>query len=209
MIKTPPSGKNKSFGIEKLSIYLVFIVLIIFGVLIINKNIININLAKKEEDKTTNNISENLTENPSGSLGYDISNRWKIYQDTIFGYELAIPKLLLERSFTNEGRFEKFVIFEETQYSVEKGVAVGISRLDLKGERDQLLGDMEKEGARMSKEEDIEIDGHPGLLITFEPGEGEGLEEKSVFMVNNGDFTFSVSSVPLQIDRLIDNFKFL
>src|SRR4030042_697501 len=207
MVIKRKDSKSKSSVTNKLGFYLMLIVLIIFGIQLLLRNYKNIGLVKEQQTNTVDTSPQNSSQNKA--VNYDISNRWKIYQDTIYGYEIAVPKLLIERKYKDMGRFVQFVLYEETQFSNEKGVAVGISKLNIENEINELKKDMLNEKAVIAKEENIKVDGLDGILIDFEPEDKNILEKRSVFLVSKNNFTFSVSSVPEQTPRLIDNFKFL
>lgn len=206
VVKTNLS-ETKSSVINKLGLFLMFVALIIFGIQIILRNYKNIRLAKEQQIEKSDVVNQDSKQNKQ--VNYDISNRWRVYQDTIYGYEIAVPKLLIERKYKNNGRFVQFVLYEETQFSNEKGVALGISKLNIEKEIDELKKDMTNEKAVVASEENIKVDGFDGILINFEPEDEEILEKRSVFLVSKNNLTFSISSVPEQIPRLIDNFKFL
>ena len=62
-------------------------------------------------------------------------------------------------------------------------------------------------GAKLVKEDKITVDDFEGTRLDFEPT-GEG-EKRSVVIFSKGDYSYSISTVPEQVEKVIESFKFL
>ena len=64
-----------------------------------------------------------------------------------------------------------------------------------------------KQDAKLVKEEKINVGDQEGIRLDFEP-EGEG-EKRSAVIFSKEKYSYSISTVPEQIEKVIQSFKFL
>lgn len=132
---------------------------------------------------------------------------WDVYTNDEYGFEIAYPRLLREIEIESEGDYEFFVRFEETEFSQGKGVAVGASKASLDEEVEKISSNFKEEfGMEPSLTSKAEIYGHPAVAMQYSPG--EGYEPRSIIIINNGSYTFSISSTPEQMDTLVESLVF-
>ena len=148
--------------------------------------------------KTTGN-SVSPTTNPN--------LKWEEYRNEEFRFRVELPKFLYEREFRDKGGYVFFIRFEETKFSLEKGVAIGVSGKTYEEEVEGTKTNLTESGAKLVKEEKITVDDFEGTKLDFEP-EGEG-EKRSVVIFSKEGYSYSISTVPEQISRVTESFKFL
>lgn len=135
---------------------------------------------------------------------------WPQYTNKEYGYSLLHPRFLLKREYRNEGGYLYFVKFEETEYSVEKGVAVGVSKTVLKDETQRLKKEMTQFlEADLVAETQFNLNGYDAVRLEYVVKNKEVGEDRTIVLVTKGDYVYSLSTVPQQIDQVIISFKFL
>jgi len=132
---------------------------------------------------------------------------WQEYKNEEYGFRLEHPKLLFKRTFKDKGGYPFFIRFEETKFSLEKGLALGISKRPQEEEIESVISSLSKEGAKLVREEKIKVQDVDGTRLDFEP-EREG-EKRSLVIFSKGNYTYSISTVPEQIERVIESFGFI
>src|SRR3989304_10010751 len=163
---------------------------------------------KLSNDKTPIvNQGEQLQGNlkPSGTENL----QWEEYFNEELGFKMSIPQFLYKSEFSDQGGYKTFIRFEQTNFSLEKGMAVGVSEKTVEEETETLKENFSGEGAVLQKEEKIEISGVEGIKLTFVPKEGQEGESRSIVIFNRNDLTYSISTTPEQIERVVKGFKFL
>jgi hypothetical protein len=135
---------------------------------------------------------------------------WVNYQNNEFKFSFDRPKFLQKNELEDAGNYSSFIRFEETQFSRAKGLAVGVRENSLENEVEQLKLELEKDfDIRLISESKILIDGYDAIRLKYEPKNKSEFESRDFIVINNGKFSFSISTVPEQIDRVISSFKFL
>jgi hypothetical protein len=152
-------------------------------------------LSKKE---TTKNISPTMAP-------------WEAYTNSEFGFSLEVPRLLLKEERRDKDGYKYIVIFGENSYSAASGVAIGVSDRSLEEELKQIKSAYTKnEDAELSSEEDREVVGEKGKQLVYKPkGESKDLESREVIVFHYGNYTYTVSTVPEQMEHIIESFRFL
>ncbi len=135
--------------------------------------------------------------------------QWENYVNEELGFKMAIPRLLYKREFSEEGGYKTFIRFEQTNFSLEKGVAVGISERSVEDEAKTLKENLLTEGAVLQSEEKIKVSDIEGVKLNFIPKETSEGEPRSIVIFNRNNLTYSVSTTPEQIERVVEGFKFL
>lgn len=137
----------------------------------------------------------------------DAGEIWETFYNIEYGFSIEVPKLLLRKERGKEGGYLFFVIFKENRFSRSKGVAVGVSDKGLEEEEKKTREDLEKDinGFNVERKE-IEVAGRKAVRLDYR--RGDGVESRTIVLVNNGIFTYSISTVPGQIDRVMEGFIF-
>lgn len=136
---------------------------------------------------------------------------WTSYKNPQYKFSVELPRFLTKAEYRDIDGYTFLAIFGETSISKGKGVAIGITMRDLNSEVAQTKVDYAKEGnAQLAEEKDIAVGGERGKELHFKPKDGaEGLEEKTYIIVHHGNYTYSISTVPEQVEHIVISFKFL
>jgi len=192
---------------SRLSVFKTGIVLVFLSLVILTIHLV-IRILK---NNSSDNNQTQIVNEPENVQDQDTSEdrAWEVYTNEEFGFELLIPRLLTEREWRDQGGYKYFMRFEETKFSVDKGVAVGVSDSNLGSEVKRLKDNLEKEGAKLVKEQKTVIGGKEGVLLEYEPEDVGGGEKRVVVIVENPPSVYSISTAPEQIEKVIDGFIFL
>jgi len=196
--------KNKKISILKfgfwLMIFSIAILLIILGLNYFK----NINTNKDEKMGDETKLQEKSTE-----VSEEKDQLWTPYVNMKYLIAFSYPYLLHERDFEEMGDYEFFVVFEENKFSKEKGVAFGVSRDGMEKEIARIKKDISKQGkSRLIKDEKLDVDNGEAWVLEFEPEEGL-LEKRAFLIIEEGDYTYSFSTIPEQMKRLSESIQFL
>lgn len=187
-------GKSKE--ILKIGVFILFLTLVFLSTLL--------SLTFEDRGETA------LDGTQSG--GDDLNSKkdvWDEYTNEEFKVSFTYPKLLLKREYKNQGGYDFFVRFEENELAMGKGVAMGVNGDGLDAEVKKLKESMTaNEQAVISLEEEVNIDGVRGIKLDFEPKSVAAGEKRSVLVFERRGFTYSLSTVPGQMQRIIDSIKF-
>ena len=146
---------------------------------------------------------------PSEKEADNDENAWKIIQDEDYGYSLKYPSLLEPRTIESDN-YLSFIIFFVPKGVRGSGFALSVRENGIEEEVVLIKEEIQKDSAvRLVNEEQIESGGYLGARIEFEPAvEGDG-EKRTIIIMNNGKYSYTLSSTPDQIDVLFSNFKIL
>lgn len=134
---------------------------------------------------------------------------WETYENKQFGYTLQHPRLLSIRETTDQGGYLHFVRFEENTFSQGKGVAVGVSEDTINEQVKKIKKAMEQDGnAKLTEEMDTNIDGNSAVKVTYQPSATELGESRAILVIGKSPYTYSISTVPEQIDDVLNGFEF-
>jgi hypothetical protein len=116
--------------------------------------------------------------------------------------------LLHKLEYDESEDYDYFIVFEENQFSKEKGVAFGVSSDGLEKEVNKIKNSVTNQnGSILVKEGKYDFRGLKSWLLKYET-ENSSLESRVFFIFERGDYTFSFSTVPEQIQRLMDSIEF-
>lgn len=132
---------------------------------------------------------------------------WDIYKNDKYGYAIAKPKLLSGREYENQGGYLHFIRFEENKFSRGKGVAVGVSGMGLDEQKEAIKKDIGgDENAILVSERAFEADGKSTYILEYDSvGEGEG---RAVVIIKRGDYSYTISTTPDQMEHVLANLRF-
>lgn len=133
---------------------------------------------------------------------------WTEYVNEKYGYSVEYPKFLFKEELENEGGYLSFVKFTETEFTQAKGMGVGVRKDSLENEVERLKSDLGREfNVKLTNEKNIKVGGQKAVILEYEPAADEKLIAKNLIIVANGDFVYSISTVPAQTGRIIGSFK--
>ncbi len=137
---------------------------------------------------------------------------WTKYTNPQYQFSVELPRFLAKREFRDKDGYTFVAIFEENSLSKGKGVAIGITTRDVNAEVAQTKIDYAKSGeAELTEEKDIEVGREKGREVTFKPKTEDDttLESHSVLVFRHGNYTYSISTVPEQVEHIVTSFKWL
>jgi len=154
------------------------------------------------------NVNKEVPETKESSNEGKLSDFWERYTSDKYKISFSYPRLLNKNEFSKTGEYDYFVVFEENQYSLEKGVAFGVSSDGFDKEVERIKSDIEKQGkTKIVKDDELLGLGEKARIIEFDPEESD-LEKRSFVIIEKGDYTYSISTTPEQIQTIIDSIKF-
>ncbi|KKQ85583.1 MAG: hypothetical protein UT08_C0005G0034 [Candidatus Woesebacteria bacterium GW2011_GWB1_38_8] len=189
--------KAKSTGLLKSGAVVMLLSLIILALYFI---------VKFPKDDTEYQGAKNVASQP-GAMSKSERPAWEKYTNNEYGIVFEIPKLLLEKEAKNDN-YLFFIRFEENKFSREKGVALGISETNIKEEITKVKKDLEEQDGELVKENEINLGEVTGVRLDFKPKETESGEERSIVFFERFGKIYSISTVPGQIDRVVESIKF-
>src|SRR3989344_2474298 len=132
---------------------------------------------------------------------------WELYENTDFNYKLYIPRNLEKQDYGETDFYKSFIVFIETEDSLGKGLAIGVSQKSKDEEVETVKEQMEKDvDAELVNKKEFSINGLVGDKLYYEPKNKEGLEKRVIAVISSDKFTYSISSVPEEIDLLLETF---
>ncbi len=198
-------AKSSSINLfTKIGVLLAFMCLTILSILLYN----NTRKTPQFNNATEQSIAGTKNGASNDIFSREASGQWDSYINTIYNYSLKYPELLVKREHVDEGGYLHFVRFEENRYSSSKGVGVGVSSSGLGVESVKIKQEMMKSGGELVSEEEFLFLGRNSVRLEFEPQEGVAGEKRTVVIFGHKDLTYSISTVPEQIDRVLEGFKF-
>lgn len=136
-------------------------------------------------------------------------NAWKTLQDEDYGYSLKYPSLLEPRTIESDN-YLSFIIFFVPEGVKGAGFALSVRENRIEEEVALIKKEIQKDSAvRLVNEERIEDGERLVTRVEFEPAVEGGGEKRTIIIINNGKYSYSLSSTPDQIDILFSNFKIL
>ena len=147
------------------------------------------------------NVSPTTTEYPAF--------HWDTYTNEEYGFSIKHPRLLYKQEYKNEGGYLFFVQFLETQYTEAKGLKIGVSKNSLENEATRTKKMLEEGEGILMSESEVLVNTMRGKRLEFKPMEEAGgeLRPLAIVIVYDGVYSYSISSIPGQIDVIVDTFK--
>ena len=137
----------------------------------------------------------------------DTTSDWKEFVNEDYRIRIEVPALLLKTKYENENGYLYFMRFEENEYSDKKGVALGVTERSRDEELEYVKNMISKESPMaIPKVKIFELGGYGVTQMDYEAK--EDLEARSIIVVNDGNYTFSISTVPEQIERVKSSLMF-
>lgn len=191
-MKTKKKEKTFSVGILLLSFSLVVASIYLF-------------LRTKEKD----NVTFENTPSQIKELDTEKEGAWKTLVDEEYGYSVKYPSLLEPRTIENDS-YLSFVIFFVPQGVKGSGFALSVRESSLDEEARLIKEEFQRDlSAKIVSEERLDMGEYSGMRFEIEPiTEGDG-EKRTAIILNNGQYSYTISSTPDQIDLLFSNFKLI
>lgn len=133
------------------------------------------------------------------------------YKNMLTGLSFKYPASLTERDMGQGVEYYNFVRFEEPLDGSVKGIGFGVQKdTGYSEEAERIKKDFDKQGEGiLSEQKKITIAGNPGILLTYKPKrESADLEVRSIAVFSKGEYTYSISTVPDQIDKILKSVSF-
>ncbi len=178
------------------------------GILLLSLSLVvaSIYLFLRTEEKV--NVAKDT---PSNIKEVDASKEgaWEILVDEEFGYSIKYPSLLEPRTIENDS-YLNFVIFFVPQGVKGSGFALSVRESNLDEEVGLIKEEIQKgPGAYLVNEESVEAGGYLAKRLDYEPSDETEGENRTIIVMNNSKYSYTLSSTPDQIDLLISNFEIL
>ncbi len=157
---------------------------------------------KKDEVKTPAQVSAVVSPTQSP---------WQEYSNSEFSFSFSYPRLLIPKNARDSNGYVFLVIFGENSYTEAKGIAVGVGRRNIEEEIKMVKDEYGKdESAELVSEKDIEVASEKGRVLSYKPkGEDKSLESRDIVIVGHGDYIYTISTVPEQMENILETWKFL
>jgi len=191
------SGKGESPKVLSRGILLLAISLIVASLYLLTR--------LKSGIKTKPQYSPNETEEKA--LDASSIKNWRTYRNENYGYLVDYPPLLVPREVESD-IYLSFVIFLATEGISNSGFAISVRETQLGEETGLIKDEIEKDvSGELIREEATTKDGISGARLEFEPETREVAEPRTVVILNNGRFSYTISAHPNQIDQILSTFK--
>lgn len=161
-------------------------------------------IKSKNVDKKANNIDlVNTVTSEEQQL------KRTIYRSDMFNYIIEYPEELDVNQLGSGGGYIDFVRFEENANFKTKGFAIGVSEHNLPNEVKRIKNQFENENANLVEEKSVSFRGLAARQLHYKPMNPEDGEERLLIIFNRAPYTFSVSTVPSQIEEVLSKFEFI
>jgi hypothetical protein len=135
---------------------------------------------------------------------------WTTYTNAEFNYSLSYPIFLTVIELKDKGGYLEFTRFEENGLAADKGIAVGVRKNSLKAEVSEIKKEFEAEGdGNLTSEKNIKVGDYDAVRLDYEPKDSSQAEKRSIVIISNADYAFSISTIPEQMDKVLEDFKLL
>jgi hypothetical protein len=180
------------------------VILLIFIIIVTGSVFMILKTYKKSSVTQLKNIDPN-TENPTNS----VSDSNIVYKREMFNYSINYPGSLTVKELGSGGGYIDFVRFEENVNPNYKGFAIGVGEQKITNEINRIKAAFEKENAFLAEDANIVYKGLDAKRLDYKPNKVEDGEERVVVIFNKGKYTYSISTVPWQIEDVLKRFEFL
>ena len=134
--------------------------------------------------------------------------RITFYTSEMFGYKVEYPNSLVVRELGSGGGYIDFVRFEEkNEDATFKGFAIGVSEQTFTNEISRIKKIFEEEEALLAEESEINLLGLKARRLYYKPQKNEGGEDRTIAIFSSGQYTYSISTVPWQVDEVLSRFE--
>lgn len=144
----------------------------------------------------------------SGDKGSGVGDsEWEIYEDDLYGYSISFPPILEPRTIESES-YLRFIIFFAPEGITRSGFGLSVRENSLDEEVELINGEIGVGiGASIVSEGEITKGGHLGKRLEYEPENQEEGEPRTIIILNNGKYSYTISSTPELIDKIFATFQ--
>ena len=183
------TNKNKYKNI------LILITLLVFGTLVYYK--------VHHSSKSTVSITGQANATTS-----DLKSTWVPYTNKDYNYVISYPISLTINEIKDAGGYMEFIRFEENGLTGDKGIGVGVRKNNLKSEVTQIKKEIDDtDDGNLVGEKNIKVGDYNAIELNYEPKDPTLAEKRSIVILVKGDYAYSISTVPEQIDKVLEGFK--
>lgn len=173
------------------------------GILLLTLSLVAVGIYLLVELKRASKSKQQLPEAKEEISSFNDVSTWMTYSEEAFGYSIRYPPSFIPRKVESE-RYLSFVIFLPPQGVEQSGFAFGVRENQLEEEVKSIKEEVQLDvSAKLIREGEIEILGYSGFKLEYEPEKSEEGELKTIIILNNGKYSYSISSVPDQIDKIV------
>jgi len=171
--------------------------------------LLNVALTKWDTKDSIDDESRTLEESEASKLVVPEGIRdWEYYVHPEYNFSVYVPRLLVKREYDDSGDYLFFVRFEENRFSENGGVAVGVSDRTPEEEETKIREILGAEFPGLNPEKET-VKLTSGNAIRLDYRAGDVNEPRTIVLVRNGEYTYSISTVPEQIDNVLAGFVML
>lgn len=150
-----------------------------------------------------------LSDVPQGQQLNNDSMAWETFRNEEFGYSLEYPPLLEPRTIETDN-YLSFIIFFVPEGARGSGFAASVRENNLDMEVELIKEEIGKDvSAKLVKEEQIEEGEYLGKRLKYEPQDSTEGEPRVIVILNNGKYSYTISSTPEQIGKIFSSFEFI
>jgi hypothetical protein len=180
-------------------------------ILFVSTSVLLLKVALMQWDKKSNadTYSRTLEEDETSESAVPEEIRdWEYFIHPEYRFSIYVPRLLVKREYDDSGDYLFFVRFEENRFSEDSGVAIGVSNRALEEEEAKTREIVEAEFSDIKpKREIVKLTDYDAIKLDYQGV--DGVESRTIILVTNGDYTYSISTVPEQIDNVLAGFVML
>lgn len=148
------------------------------------------------------------SQGPSPTNG--LKATWVPYTNAQFKYALNYPISLTVFETKDKGGYLEFTRFDENGLTGDKGIGVGVRKNDLKSEVIQIKKEFNDMGdGKLVSENNLKIGDYEAVELSYEPKDPTNAEKRSVVILSNDNYAYSISTVPEQIIQVLETFRIL
>ena len=179
------------------------------GVLLLTISLVVANVYLFLKSRDTSNVEKSTSSFKAvGDKDPEVGDsEWEIYKDDLYGYSVSFPPILQPRTIESEN-YLSFIIFFIPEGITGSGFGISVRENSLDEEVELIKGEIGVGiGANLVAEEEITKDGHLGKRLEYEPENQEEGEPRTIIILNNGKYSYTISSIPELIDKLFASFQ--
>lgn len=131
------------------------------------------------------------------------------YTSEDLGYSINYPSLLEPRSVSSDDYISLIIFFVPNTLRGD-GFAISVTDRSLEEEKNLIKDKIGKETkVKITEETRIRKDNFDGFKLIIDPEVEGTFESKAFIVLNNGKYSYSLSSIPDFIDEVLNNFTIL
>lgn len=188
--------KNKGF-VHILLLIVLFLILSLFASYYFFGTNVFSPVSKSVYQKTPNALEPQVPEKDNYESDY--------FQNLQYGYEISLPQSTSMEKINDENYLsvEKFGGFE-TLGSL--WFSVSVSERSPQEEIQEIKLNSGHTLVKLESETNLTIQNYPATKLSYVPVNNEGLRSTTFVVITNGEYTYTISSIPEDIDFVLANF---